>query len=181
MHRTRRRLVACGVLLAGVALSAIGLYAANAKDDIPGACDMAKVSFEIVGATFVTKLDGVSATFTESEPEKFHGMVLTVKVRKPAGEQLQLFAPDLCLHYRHGDAFDVMPCQGLSTFSTTNDTDRVMNFFARSYGSTTTGVATQGASTVYVDAFFQYIEPDTSDLCLLVAQSVGAQFTTKGW
>jgi len=148
----------------------------------PGVLDLKKVKIEIVGATFVKELTGVNnAVFKESNPSKYRGLVLTLKVQKPAGEELTLYCQDLVLHYRYGDKSDVARCYGISAFSVGNDVDRPMFLSPQGLASSSTGAATTKASVVYVDLFFQNMEPDTSELHLFVAQPIGASYKTDGW
>jgi hypothetical protein len=139
------------------------------------------VNLKIVNAVFLKTLQGIDARFDETEPDKYRGLVITVEVTKPAGEALELRAQDITLHYHYdGDEYDVAPCQGLSTFSAEQMIDRPMNLF-KIRGTARTGIATMSAQKLYIDMFFQYMEPTTSDIHLMVAQPVGASFVTDGW
>jgi hypothetical protein len=146
-----------------------------------GVLDIKKVKIEILGVYFMKELKGVNASFKQNNDAKYRGMVMTVKVRKPAGEPLTLNAQDLVLHYSYGSSSDIAKCSGLSAFSTANDTDRPMALYAQGLGSQTTGAATTNGSVVYIDLFFQAMEQDTSDLHLLVAQPAGISFKADGW
>jgi hypothetical protein len=176
-------------LIAFVALVAMGsLLALSARSQskyaevrAPDVLDVGRLDISIVDAVFVKKLDAVNAQFEESKPDTFHGLVLTLKVEKPADDPLTLYGQDLSLHYRHGEKTDVLPCQGVSGFSSSLEVDRPMQLSQSGYVSSTTGVQTRKADAVYVDVFFQYLEPDTTDVHLLVAQPVGASFETDGW
>lgn len=150
------------------------------NSQIPALIDVSKIKFEIIGTMFVTELEGVGRKFKETEPEKYRGMVVTVRIKKPAGMALKIFNADLPLHYYHGDDYDVMICQGLSSFSTTQDVDRPMQLFNR-YGSTSTGTSSTQASEVYLDIFYQYLEPDTGDIYIMIANTMGAHYKTEGW
>jgi hypothetical protein len=108
-------------------------------------------------------------------------MVLTVKITKPAGEELTLPCQDLVLHYRFGQKSDVARCYGISAFSTDQGVDRAMRLSAQGNFSSSTGVATTKSGTVFVDIFYQYMEPETHELYLTIAQPVGAYFETPGW
>ena len=138
------------------------------------------VKLKIIGATFVTKVQGVSNRFEETQLDKFRGLVLTLEVTKPAGRELTFVAQDFNLHYYYGEKSDVSRCQGLSTFSTQQDVDRPMKL-VKNVGRMSTGISTVKAETVFVDLFFQFMEPDTSKLHLFVAQPVGTSFQTTGW
>ena len=50
----------------------------------PQVLDLSKLKFQIVDATFVSSLDAGEGKFQETSPEKYRGMVLTVKITKPA-------------------------------------------------------------------------------------------------
>jgi len=169
---------ACGIALL---LQAAGADEPVPAKPVPGLLDLGKVKLEIVSATFVRELKGNNASYAETRPEKFRGMIATLKVQKPAGAELTLNAPDLVLHYTYGAKADVARCYGLSGFSTMLEVDRPMNLFIHGSGGVSTGVSTIRASVVYVDAFFQHMEPDTAELHLLVAQPAGAFFKTDGW
>jgi len=163
-------------------VGSVTIASAPAPKAPPDALDVTKAKFQIVGATFVTKVQGANATrFEESQLDKFRGLILTVQVTKPAGEELTLFAQDFVLHYRFGDKTDVARCQGLSGFSGQMDVDRPMSLFANGIGRTTTGLSTTKLDTMYLDLFFQFMEPNTSDIHLFVAQPTGAWFQTNGW
>ncbi|MFH1745652.1 MAG: hypothetical protein ABIG44_01275 [Planctomycetota bacterium] len=148
---------------------------------IPELLDTRNVSFEIVDMTFVTEYAGVANVYNCAEPDKLRGAVVTLRVKKTADKPLTLLAPDLSLHYYFGEKSDTVPCRGISGFSKDKDTDRPMQFFAGSYGRSTTGLATTKATVVYVDVFFDHLESDTSDVHLLVAQPVGASYSSSGW
>jgi len=147
----------------------------------PDLVDWSRVKLEIVGVTFVRKLEGLNGTFEEPEPAKYRGMLLTLRLTKPEGDELHLLAPDFTVHYRYGESSDVSPCRGMSTFSTSPDVDRPVRFFSNGYGAMTTGAATQKAATVYLDLFFENMEPDTRDIHLLVARPIGVSIDSRGW
>jgi len=148
---------------------------------IPGAIDLAKIRFEIMKSMFVDKLEGVNASYTENQPEKFRGLILTVRITKPAGESLTIHGPDLDLHYYHGETYDVLNCQGLSGFSKTMDVDRPMRLWSTGIGSVATGTSTQDSDILYIDVFYQYLEPDTKEVFLMIAQPTGLRYQTNGW
>lgn len=171
------------LLAASLILGATGRGAAGGDvSEIPQIIDMSKVKIEIIGALYVKKLDATNAKFDIGEEgNKYRGLVLTLRIQKPEGEELRLNAQDLSLHYRYGQESDIAPCNGLSTYSTQKDMDRTMSLFKISRGTSATGTSTTQASVVYVDLFFNYIESDTSDLHLLVAQPAGAYYKSSGW
>jgi len=162
---------------------ALGLFAVPAAaGEAPGVADLGKTRFRMVDVLFVKELQATNASFKQKNPDKFRGMLLTVEVKKPAGQALTLYAQDFSLHYYYaGTKFDVAPCQGISAFSTTKDADRALRLSAQCRLSSNTGAATMRADTVYVDLFFDFFEPDTSELHLLIGQPVGMGFKTRGW
>jgi hypothetical protein len=171
------------LFLVPLILGATGRASAGGDvSDIPQVIDMSKIKIEIVNALYVKKLDAANAKFDiGDEGNKYRGLVLTLRIQKPEGEELRLNAQDLSLHYRYGQESDIAPCNGVSTYSTQKDMDRTMSLFKVSRGTSATGTATTQASVVYVDLFFNYIEADTSDMYLLVAQPVGVHYKSSGW
>ena len=143
--------------------------------------DLSKVRLQIVDATFVTKLDSAKAKFEESKPNQYHGLIVTVRVTKTPEEPLTLTCQDINLHYRFGQESDVASCYGLSNYTTQQFKDRFMSLYSQGYGKSTTGQAATRSGTVYVDVFFQKMEPQTRELYLFLSQPTGAHFTTPGW
>jgi len=170
------------LLLVLAASLSIGARAQEMKP--PEVTDLSKVSFQIVAAKFVSTLEGASGNrFQEPEAtmDQYRGLVLTVKITKPAGQELTVVAQDMTLHYRYGDNSDAARCFGLSTFSAAQDDDRAMSLLSQGWGRSTTGTNSTKLSVVYIDLFFQNMEPTTADMYLLVAQPTGAHFTSSGW
>lgn len=157
--------------------------AAHGSDSaVPGAVDISALKMKIVGAAFVTEYDGGIARYKESQPDKYHGVVVTLRITKPKGMALSLNAADLPLHYTRGTDHEVAPCHGLSAFSTCQDHDRPMTIGAAGFVKTSTRLATTSAEEVYVDCFYQGMESDTDEMHILVAQPTGAAgFRTEGW
>jgi len=147
----------------------------------PDVFDLSSVKFEIVNATFVTKLDSAKAQFAETKPNQYHGLIVTVRITKEPGSQISLTCQDISLHYRFGDDSDVARCYGLSSYSTQLNEDRVMALYSQGWGKTTTGPATTQSGAAYVDVFFQNMEPTTRDLYLFMAQPTGAHYVSNGW
>ncbi len=171
-------IVAFLALAGGVSIS---LAQQERASEPPLALQVKDVQFRIVGATFVSKLQALNVRFSESKMDRYRGLVLTVEIKKAPGSELALVAQDLPLHYRYGTKSDVAQCQGLSTFSKQEDVDRAMSLYTQGLGRSSTGLSTTKAGIVYVDMFFQFMEPETSELHLFVAQPVGAAFETTGW
>jgi hypothetical protein len=153
-----------------------------AQNPVPSdVVDLNKVRLKIVDAVFVTKLNSEKAQFEESKPRQYHGLIVTVRVMKTAGEKLALTCQDINLHYRYSQESDVASCYGLSNFTTQQSEDRFMSLYSQGYGTSTTEQAATLSDTVYVDVFFQKMEPQTRDLYLFISQPTGAHFTTPGW
>ncbi len=169
------------LLPAGAAFAADGSGASDSGQAAPRSLDLSKVKIKIVDVTFVKELTGVNATYRGANPDKYRAAIVTLEVKKPAGETLSIQAQDLSLHYTYGSTADVARCSGLSAFSASKDVDRPMSLWSAGYGSIDTGISTMKGDTVYIDAFFDGIEPDVSMLYLLVAQPIGVTFPTKGW
>ena len=176
------------VTLKRIATSAILCFAscpsmpATAQNPNPSdTFDLSKVKIQIVDATFVTRMTSEKADFTESNPDKNHGLIVTLKIAKTPGEQLTLTCQDIVLHYRYGESSDIARCYGLSTYTTVQDQDRSMALYSQGWGKSTTGLTTTKSGTVYVDVFFQNMEPDTSDLYIFIAQPTGSHFKSTGW
>jgi len=171
------------VVNSALLISAIGLpMRAFAQNPNPSdVFDLGKVRFQIVDATFVTKLDSEKAQFAETKPDQYHGLVVTLQIAKAPGVEVTLTCQDIALHYRYGVNSDVARCYGLSGYSIRQDEDRAMALYSQGWGKSTTGLATTKSGTVYIDVFFQNMEPETRDLYLFIAQPTGAHFVSQGW
>ncbi len=168
----------CGLCLAAVAGIAMGVAAVTKP--APKAIDFSAVKMEIANAEFVTKLEGQTSTYNAQDDGEYRALLLTIKVTKPAGTVLAIEAPDLCIHYYFGEDDDVVPCRGLSSFSTALESDRPLRLFERGYGETETQKYSTNADTVYFDAVFTMLEPNVSDVYLFVGKQV-AEVHTEGW
>ena len=140
-----------------------------------------EVKFEIVNAAFVDKLVGLNANFNSQKPDKSRGLILTVRIKKPAGRELTFLAQDFTLHYRYGENSKAIRCVGLSSFSTCKDVARPMLLFADGEGVSKIGPPESKEETLFVDLFFLSIENNPSQLHLFVAQPVDASIETTGW
>jgi hypothetical protein len=171
-------LVKSALLTLAIALSAPAFPQNPNPSDV---FDLSKVKLQIVDARFVTKLSGSKATFAASKPDEYRGLIVTLSITKPAGGEVSLVCQDIVLHYRYGQKSDIARCYGLSNYSAHQNEDRAMDLFSQGWGKATTGPAATNSDTIYIDLFFQNMEPETSDLYLFVAQPTGAHFTTPGW
>ena len=178
MNVTAKSLLKC-VLVTLVAGLTMPAFAQNSN--APETFNLNTAHFQIVDANFVTKLEGGQRRFEETDLNKYHGLVVTLRVTKSPGQELTVACQDIALHYRYGDKSDIAKCFGLSSYSTQQNEDRAMSLYTQGWGRSTTGIATTKISTVYIDVFFQNMEPDTSDLYLFIAQPTGAHYLSGGW
>jgi hypothetical protein len=176
--RTSVRIIVISALLTWAAGLSIPSLAQNPNP--PEVMDLSKASFQIVDATYVTKLEGSGNIFNETNPDKYHGLIVTVRITKQAGAELTVACQDIALHYRYGLNSDIARCYGLSSFSVQQKEDRPMSLYKEGWGRSTTGIAATQIGTVYIDVFFQHMEPNTSDLYLFIAQPTGAHFISQG-
>lgn len=97
-------------------VEANGQIALQAKVPAYG-IDPKSATFTIVRAELVKELKGSHAKFVEPNPEKYRGVVITVKIADPPSEFV-LRNKDFTLHYQWGrNARSVAPCAGLSACS----------------------------------------------------------------
>ena len=143
---------------------------------------------EIVDIHFTDELQatyGRSLSIPEDKKDKIRFGLVTIKITKPAGQRLTLAAADLTLHYYHGDRTEVAPCEGISFFSTNDNVDRLLDMPRHAgpgFLKQTTGAKSTKAGEVYIDATFFYMEPDTSEVWLCIAQPTSGQpFPAGGW
>jgi hypothetical protein len=147
----------------------------------PETLNLNNVRFQIVDTAFVTKLEAGSNRFEETHPDKYHGLIVTLKITKEAGTEFTVACQDINIHYRYGQQSDIARCYGLSNYSTQQNEDRSMSLYGQGWGRSTTGLASTKSSTAYIDVFFQNMEPDTSDLYLFISQPTGAHYISQGW
>jgi hypothetical protein len=107
----------------------------------------------------------------DSARQEYRFAVVTLKITKPAGQGLSLAAADLTLHYYHGHETEVAPCEGLSWFKRTPESQApiLMNPApGPGFIKQTTSPEGTAGTTVYIDAVFGFMEPDTREcwLCL---------------
>lgn len=146
------------------------------------------VLMEIVDIVFTDVVQGAGGNkmaLNEEQKKNLRLGLVTVKVTKPAGMRLSLAAADLTLHYYHGSEAEVAPCEGISSFSTSLDTDRPMELsktMGPGFTKQHTGARATQVSVLYFDAVFGFMEPDTKECWLCVGQpSTSAPFASKGW
>ena len=155
------------------------------QKNAPDVLDLDRVGLRIVDVFYAKELKGVNASYEQKSPEKYRAILVTVEVTKPAGEELTLYAQDFSLHYYYTDEgeteSDIAPCQGISVYSTSLKVDRPLYLSRQGRKSSTTGTASTKEETIYVDLFFDYFEPTTSEIYLMVARPVVAPFKTEGW
>lgn len=137
-----------------------------------------QVKMEVTGVVFMDEVQGTGGrrmTIPEDKRDKWRLGIVTLKVTKPAGTRFTLAAADLALHYYHGEQTEVAPCEGLSSFSSSDDSDRPMELsqtMGPGFTKQTTGAKTTQASVIYMDAVFGFMEPDTSEIWVCLGQPV---------
>jgi hypothetical protein len=171
---------------AGIAFALPLVSPAAPPDSAPLVLPKTTCKVKVASVTFMTKVNGVDGNhITPKDPTKYRVAFVTVRIDKPAGYEVTVAACDLSLHYRHGAEVEATICEGISSFSLGENDDRPMKL-PKSDGpgfvKQTTGPKTAIAETVYFDAVFAGIEPDTSDVWLCIAQPVStAPVATTGW
>ncbi len=192
--RTDRRCAAVTGAVVAAALVVGGggvLWAAleRAARDCPLVVPLGQdIRAEVVAVSFPDEVQGVGGRrmrVGDDRREKFRLGLVTIKITKPAGAALTLAAADVTLHYYHGDHAEVAPCEGLSTFSMTNDAERPMEL-SESDGpgflKQSTGARATAADVLYVDAVFYGMEPDSNECWICIAQPVQrGGFRSGGW
>ncbi len=107
----------------------------------------------------------------DSAREEYRFAVVTLKITKPVGQGLSLAAADLTLHYYHGNETEVAPCEGLSWFKSDSEAEMpiLMNPVpGPGFIKQTTSPEGTAGTTVYIDAVFGFMEPNTREcwICL---------------
>ncbi len=182
---SRRLLVAlsAAILLA----TAIAVLASQqSQQSCPAVVSLADCRVTIHSVQFPERIQEGAIDIREPDPTKYHFALVTMRIDKPAGQQLVLPAADVTLHYRRGtgEAFDVAPCEALSAFSVSPDEDRKLDCFAGmgpGWVKSTTGTATTQASHVYVDAVFAKVERDVTDTWICFGQPGSQRYRASGW
>ena len=166
--------------VATMLLSAVALvFSVAARGQTSGATkvpaysvDARSLTFTIVRAVFVQELEGCGAKFVEPKPEKYRGLVVTVRIAHTSAEFV-LRAQDFTLHYDWGrDAQDVAPCAGLSACSAKPDEQRDMVFCAHNINLSREVKPT--STECYVHMFFTDFEASTRQIRLHLATPVAA-------
>jgi len=204
-----RRVVVCVVVLALVALLTPGTVVAGetVKEKEPPApaakekeapkasakpCPLVipldQIKIEIAAIRYEVEVQGVDGNMMrlpDNRRNNFRYAIVTLRFRKPAGAKVVLAAADLTLHYCHGFEQDVTPCEGLSSFGTHLDEERMMKLpqmQGPGWLKQTTNARCTDASEAYVDCVFAMVEPDARECWICVAQpSASAPYITKGW
>ncbi len=182
---SRRLLVAVSAGL--VLITAVVVLASQqSQQSCPAVVPLTDCRVTIDSIQFPERVQEGAIDIREPDPSKYHFAVVTMRIDKPAGQQLVLPAADVTLHYRRGagDTFDVAPCEALSAFSTTPEEDRKLDCFAGmgpGWVKSTTGAAATKASRVYVDAVFAKIERDITDTWICFGQPGSSRYRSSGW
>lgn len=143
---------------------------------------------EIVRMTFTDEIVGSQGNrmkIPENMKARMRIALVTVKITKPPGKKLTLPAADVTLHYYHGNYAECAPCEGISSFTTEEDSPRPVNLSTNSgpgFVKQTTGTRSTHSGIVYVDAVFCYMEPDTRECWICMAQTTMSEpFVCQGW
>jgi len=129
--------------------------------------DARSVTLTIVRAEFVKELRGSHAKFVEPDPEKYRGLVVTVKISDPPAE-FALRNKDFTLHYEWGrGARSVAQCAGLSAFSTQLDEQREMVLCTPNINLSRQ--FEPSGTQCYIDLFFTDLEASTRQIKLHLA------------
>jgi hypothetical protein len=138
---------------------------------------------EIVRMSFTDRVESLLYLheIPDAAREQYRFAVVTLKITKPAGVSLSLAAADLTLHYYHGDETEVAPCEGLSWFKRDSDARApiLMNPVpGPGFIKQTTSPDGTAGTTVFIDAIFGFMEPDTRECWVCFGQpAVTAPFT----
>jgi hypothetical protein len=143
---------------------------------------------ELVDLSFVETVADGTRTMTVAGDKKgrYRLGIATVKISKPAGTRLTLACADLTLHYYHGEEAEVVPCEGMSLFTSRIDSEREVllgNSDGPGFLKKSTAPRTTETDTVYVDVLFASMEPDTREAWIAVAQVADRTrpFVSRGW
>jgi hypothetical protein len=146
------------------------------------------IKAELVSLTFMKEVtDGTRRMrVPDDKVAKFRLAVATIKITKPAGTQFTLACADLTLHYYHAAETEVTPCEGMSSFTSSLDSDREVSLSTTNgpgFLKKTTATRSTEAAVVYVDALFGSMEPDTREAWIAVGQvsDRNRPFISKGW
>ena len=142
--------------------------------------EIAKVRF----AEQIVSEEGRAVEVPKNRRGLFRYAILTLKIKKPAGEKLLLPLAGLTLHYYHGTEPDVCPCEAASGFTTSLDADRALKFPWEGPGwpAQSTVHKTTEATVVYIDAVYPMMETDTKECWITLPEPTTAQpFLVEGW
>jgi hypothetical protein len=128
---------------------------------------------EIVRMRFTVRVENplYARQIPDIAMQEYRFAVVTLKIIKPAGQSLSLAAADLSLHYYHGEDTEVAPCEGLSWFKNEAESDAPLLLSPLSgpgFIKQTTGPVATAGTTVYIDAVFAFVEPDTKKCWICV-------------
>lgn len=171
----KRAMCISGILGIFIALSTVGQNSPPLVPDIG--------SIGIVNCIYLEKYE--TDQYTVTEEAGYRMALLTLKIEKPAGAEIEIAAADITLHYYHGDdgtKEEVAPCDAISTFSKRPDDDKPLKTLKCSPGwmKRTSGAHTSASSEVYLDVVFRKVENNISKMWICIAQPYASQ-TTSGW
>jgi len=147
------------------------------------------VAIDIARVAFVERVVGIDGNDRRIPDDQrrsvFRYGLITLRIRKPSGLRFTLAAADLTLHYNRAERSDWAPCDGLSTFSRSLDTERLMKLQdsqGPGWMKQTTNAAATDASEVYVDCLFPSMEKDVREIWICVSTPTAkAPFVSEGW
>ena len=177
--------VSAAILLSALGATYQGQRLGHAESQAPRTCP----HIMQLGAQYQVEIERISFTdhvesllYLHQIPDAARGeyrfAVITLRITKPAGQSLSLAAADLTLHYYHGDETEVAPCEGLSWFKNDSgsQTPILMNPVpGPGFIKQTTGPDGTAATTVYLDAVFGFMEPDTRECWICVGHPAATE------
>jgi len=144
---------------------------------------------QLVNLRFAERVEGTNRSLfiNEDRANDYRLGIATVRIDKPAGTELTLACADVTLHYYHsGNTEEVAACQGMSGFSTVQNTDRPLDLRPADQGpgflKKSTLEAATAASVVFVDVLFTGMESSTADAWIAIGRvDAPAPFHSDGW
>ncbi|NLV32572.1 MAG: hypothetical protein GXY47_15625 [Acidobacteria bacterium] len=146
------------------------------------------IKAELTGLVFVDEVrDGTRwMRINADKKDKYRLGIATLRISKPAGTRLTLACADVTLHYYHGENNEVAPCEGLSSFVSSADSDRDISLSTTNgpgFLKKQTSVRATEATTVYIDVLFGYMEQDVGGAWVAIGQVCDREkgFASSGW
>ncbi len=146
-----------------------------------------KVQVEIAKLRFsegIVSEDGQKVEVPKNRRQLFRYAIITLKIKKAAGERLLLPLAGLTLHYYHGAEPDVCPCEASSAFAIKMGDERPLKFpwEGPRWPQQTTSTKATEATEVYIDCVYPMMETDTKECWITLPEPTSAQpFIVEGW